>query len=152
MRHARRRAVTHDKRGVAAIEFGMIMAAIVVVVLGTYDIGNYVLQQMKLSAAAAVGGLYAVSYPADTAGTTNAINAALPAGWVGNVAITGPSLSCACWTAGGGQVGASCAANPVCPAGQNIQRFITINLQLNYTPLLVSGLTSTSANYVAQVQ
>jgi Flp pilus assembly protein TadG len=144
------RAAARDRRGMAAIEFGFVMGAIVVIVLGTYDVGNYVLQQMKLAEAAAVGGQFAVSYPTDTIGATNAINAALPSGWSG-VHITGPTLSCACWSASGGQVAASCSATPVCSSGQ-VERFVTITLQRNYSPLLVNTLTSTSASYVAQVQ
>jgi hypothetical protein len=49
--HLLARATVRGRRGIATIEFGMVMAAIVVIVLGTYDTGNYLLQQMKLSEA-----------------------------------------------------------------------------------------------------
>jgi Flp pilus assembly protein TadG len=145
----RLRVVARGRRGVASIEFGAIMACIVVIVLGTYDIGNYVLQQMKLEEAATVGGLYSVSYPLDTSGTLAAVNDALPTAWVGGVAITGPSMTCTCGTSGTGDA-ATCTAS--CPTGQ-VARFVTVSLQRNYTPLLLTTiLTSTTATYVAQIQ
>jgi Flp pilus assembly protein TadG len=143
--------LAQGRRGVASIEFGIVMAAIVVIVLGTYDIGNYVLQQMKLADAAHAGGQYAISYPIDTAGMTGAVEAVLPPAW-SDVTVTGPALTCGCWTAGGGEGAADCTASPVCPSGQTVERFITITVQRNYSPLLVVGLTSTSASYVARVQ
>jgi Flp pilus assembly protein TadG len=143
------RSAARGRRGVASIEFGAIMACIVVIVLGTYDIGNYVLQQMKLEEAATVGGLYSVSYPLDTSGTLAAVNDALPTAWVGGVAITGPSMTCTCGTSGTGDA-ATCTAS--CPTGQ-VARFVTVSLQRNYTPLLLTTiLTSTTATYVAQIQ
>ncbi len=143
------RGVARGGRGVASIEFGAVMAAIIVIMLGTYDIGNYVLQQMKLQEAAQVGGLYSVSYPLDTAGTLAAVNDALPTGWVGSVAITGPSMTCSCGGSGTGDA-ATCTA--ACPTGQ-VTRFVTVSLQRDYTPLLLTTvLTSTTATYVAQIQ
>jgi len=140
-------AVALGRRGIASIEFGVVMAAIVVIVLGTYDVGNYVLQQMKLAEAANVGGQYLVSYPTDTAGMTTALDNAVPPAWVSDVTVTGPSMTCTCGSAGIGDA-ATCAVP--CPSG--IARFMTITLQRNYTPLLVVGLTSTSASYVARIQ
>ena len=138
-----------NRRGIASIEFGIVMTAIVVVVLGTYDIGNYVLQQMKLADVAHVGGQFAVSYPLDTTGATTVMDAALPPAWVNDVTITGPSITCAC--ANGGAE-ADCSASPICPLGDSTERFITVTVQRAYSALLVPGLTSTSATYVVRVQ
>jgi Flp pilus assembly protein TadG len=143
------RAAVRGRRGIASIEFGIVMAGIVVIVLGTYDIGNYVLQEMKLADAAHAGGQYAMSYPTDTAGMTAAIDAVLP--WP-DVTVTEPTTTCGCWSSGGGESAADCSANPVCPSGETVERFITITLQRNYSPLLVMGLTSTTESYVARVQ
>lgn len=145
-------AAVRGRRGVAAIEFGIVMSAIVVLVLGTYDIGNYVVDQMKLADAAHVAGVFLISYPDDTAGMTLALDDVLPVGWADDVNVTGPSMTCACGTAGGGATPASCSGSPVCSLGQTPQRFMTITLQRNYTPLLIPGLTSVSSTYVARIQ
>jgi Flp pilus assembly protein TadG len=143
-------AAACDRRGIAAIELGMVVPAILVILLGTFDVGNYVLQQTKLAEAANIGAQYAISYPLDTAGITSVVQTALPPAWT-DVAITAPLMTCGCATSSG-QVAASCSGNPVCPTGETTQRFVTIKVQRNYTPLLVLGLTSTTASYVAQVQ
>jgi Flp pilus assembly protein TadG len=103
-------AAAQCRRGVAAIEFGITMAIIVVVVLGTYDIGNYVLQQMKLADAAHVGGQYAISYPIDTAGAISAVDSVLPPAWVDDTTVTGPSMTCTCGSSGTGDA-PTCSAN-----------------------------------------
>jgi hypothetical protein len=158
----RARAAVPDRRGTAAIEFGIVMAAIMVIILGTYDIGNYVLQEMKLADAAHVVGQYAISYPDDTTGMTNAMDAALPPAWIGSVELNPdpPVMTCTCGTSGPGDAG-TCSAG--CGPGQIPERFVKITLTLNYTtlnytplnytPLLLSKiLTSPSASYVARVQ
>jgi Flp pilus assembly protein TadG len=142
------RGALHGRRGIASLEFAMTMGAIIVIVLGTYDVGNYVLQEMKLTEAVDVGGQYAVSYPADTNGMKTAVAAALPASWT--VAAT-PVMNCKCAT-GGTETDADCTVMPVCPLGQTTERFITITLTRAYSPLLIGALTSTTASYVARVQ
>jgi hypothetical protein len=136
------RAAGRDRRGIATIEFGFVMAAIIVIVLGTYDIGNFVLQQAKLAEAAEAGGLYATSFPGDTVGTTCAVEAALCPG-------VSYSLSAGC-------SGATCplpSINVGAPTTESGSTTVTITLTGSYAPLLLTGiLTSTGALYVAQVQ
>ena len=140
-----------DRRGVSAIEFGVTVPIIVMIILGTYDLGNLVQQRMKLSDAVRAGGQYAMSYPTSTSGIQGAITAALPTGWSG-VTVGSPTMSCACWSAGGGETTASCAADPVCSAGEVTERFVTLTASRVYTPLLLVSFTSVSASYVARVQ
>ena len=70
----------------------MVVPAILVILLGTFDVGNYVLQQTKLAEAANIGAQYAISYPLDTAGITSVVQTALPPAWT-DVAITAPSMA-----------------------------------------------------------
>lgn len=145
------RGALADRRGVSAIEFGVVVPIIGIIILGTYDLGNLVQQRMKLADAVRAGGQYAMSYPTSTSGIRAAVTAALPAGWTG-VTVGSPTTTCACWSAGGGETAASCAADPVCPAGQVTERFVTLTASRTYTPLLLVSFTSVSANYVARVQ
>jgi Flp pilus assembly protein TadG len=139
-----------DRRGVSAVEFGATVPVLVVIVLGTYDLGNLVQMRMKLSEAAFAGGQYAVAFPSDSTGIATTIRAALPSGWT-DVAISGPTTACSCWS-GGAEAASSCASDPVCPTGQVVQRSVTLGLTKPYSPLLVMSLTSISASYVARIQ
>jgi len=144
--------MSSDTRGIASIEFAVIMPVILLILLGTYDVGGFVLQEMKLAEAANAGGQSAISYPpSDTAVTpsgqgtgmnaaylTQAIQAALPQGWTVGVDVTVIS-SMTCLN--------GCAPPP--------ERVVTIQLTRPFTPLLplFSGvLTSTSATDVVRVQ
>lgn len=146
----RPRTVWRNRHGVASIEFAVTLPAIIVIMLVTYDLGGYVLQQMKLAQAAYAGGQDAVSYPPTDVSNSNdpntqsllaAIQQALPVNWTlgGDTTV---SLAMTC----------TCGGTPL-----DTDRRITITLQRNYTMLLFSGimfprLTSTSASYVARIQ
>ncbi len=144
-------AALRDRRGVSAVEFGVTVPVIVLILTATYDIGNLVQMRMKLSEAAYAGGQYAVAFSDSNSGVLAAVNAALPAGWT-DVTMSGPTSVCTCWSAGGGEAAASCASDPVCPTGQVLQRTLTLSLTKPYTPLMMISLTSISASYVARVQ
>ena len=139
------------RRGVASIEFAVVLSVVVIFVLGTYDLGNILLQRMKLAEAVHAGAVYANSFPTDNTGISTKITAALPAGW-SDVVIAAPSISCACWTSGGGEATADCTASPVCPTGQTTERFMTLTLSRPYAPLLILSLSSTSVTYVTRIQ
>ena len=150
MRASRIRAAARDGRGIASIEFAIIMSAIVGIVLATYDLGGYVLQQMKLAEAVYVGGQDVISYPPTDVNNSNdpntqnlmtAIQNALPPTWILGADITVTlTPSCGC---GGTALTAD--------------RGVTITLQRNYALLLIPGvsfpgLTSTTATYYARIQ
>jgi len=133
-------------RGIASVEFALVTSVIAVIVLCTYDIGSFVLQQTKMTEAAHVGTQYAVSYPLDATGLTCAIEGVFCPN------VTYSSL-------GGGCVGATCtlptitvSAPSVTGTWPNSQVLITITVTQPFSPFLLSFLTSTSASYVARVQ
>jgi Flp pilus assembly protein TadG len=148
--HATRQifAAARSRRGIASIEFAIVTALIITIVLGTYDLGGYVLQQMALAEAAYAGGLDAVSYPPldinnssdpNTQNLISTIQNALPPNWV----LGGDTLY-------------SLSMTPTCGnATPSTGCLVTINLTRNYQPLLITGLTglsSTSVTYVARIQ
>jgi Flp pilus assembly protein TadG len=86
-------ALRHDRRAVAAAEFALIVPVLVTLLLGVFEIGNAVHQQLVLQQALRAGGLYALSFPTQTGeispannGILLAIQAALPPSWTMNVA------------------------------------------------------------------
>ena len=149
IRHALR-AVRASRRAVSAIEFGVVLPVIAAIILGTYDLGNLVQSQLKLSDALHAGGLYAMSYPTAFGGMQTAVTAALPATWT-DVTVPLPTARCACWTAGA-EATADCSANPICPSGSINERFVTLTASRPITPLLLVNFTSVNALYVARVQ
>jgi Flp pilus assembly protein TadG len=141
-------SAARSRRGIASIEFAIVTALIITIVLGTYDLGGYVLQQMALAEAAYAGGQDAVSYPPldisnsndpNTQNLINTIQNALPANWVL-----------------GGDTQYSLSMTPTCGnATPSTGCLVTINLTRDYTALLIpgiAGLSSTSATYVARIQ
>jgi len=139
------------RAGVASIEFAVVLSTVVIFVLGTYDLGNILLQRMKLAEAVHAGAVYAGSFPTDTTGISAKISASLPVGWT-DVTIGTPSLSCACWTSGGGDTTADCTATPICPIGETTERFMTLTITRPFSPLLISSLSSASVTYVTRIQ
>ena len=127
------------------MEFGIVMTAIIVVVLGTYDIGNFLLQQMKLAEAAEAGGQDAVSYP-----PTDVNNASEP-----NTQILMGAIASALpqnWAAGSDYT-VTLAQNCICNAGSANERYVTVTLSRPYRSLLgIPGLAMTTASYVARIQ
>lgn len=149
----RAKTFLHDRRGVSAIEFAVTVPAIVVIVLGTFDLGNLIQQKMKLDEAVHAGGIYAMSFPINTSGIQTAVAAALPTGWRNDVVVGSPSMTCACWTAGGGEIAADCTTTQIVCSGAITERFVTVTATKPFTPLLLIGLAnSVSATYVARIQ
>ncbi len=135
-----------ERRGIASIEFAIVMSTLSVIVMGTYDIGNYELQQTQLAEAAAAGGQDAVAYPptdvndpndANTQNLLAAIAQALPPNWVlGTDYTVNLSMTCTC----GGTL-------------PTTERLVTISISRPYTSLLgLPGLNLTSVTYVARTQ
>lgn len=148
---ARLAAAWRDRRGISAIEFGVTVPAIVVIILGTFDLGNLIQQKMKLDEAVHAGGIYAMSFPINTSDIQGTVTAALPTGWT-DVVVGSPTTTCACWSAGG-ETAADCTVTPVCTGGAVTERFITVTATKPFTPLLLIGLAnSVSATYVARIQ
>jgi Flp pilus assembly protein TadG len=145
------RVVRQDRRGVAAAEFAMIVPVFLIMLLATYDIGNYVLQQMQLQQALRAGGQYALSFPTQYSGMESAITAALPSGLQTTVTFpSSPTASCVCWSSGG-STPVACSAS--CASGTTKQSTLTLTAQLPYSPFMFATLgTTISGTYVVRFQ
>lgn len=135
------------------MEFGLVVPVIVIIVLGTYDLGNMIAIRGKLDDALHAGGIYAMSYPTSLTGMQTAVTAALPTGWT-DVTVSTPVASCSCWATGGTVTAADCTSDPICPIGQVNQRFIALSVTRPFEPLLLPTATfnSVSTTYVVRVQ
>ncbi|MGA9896899.1 MAG: TadE/TadG family type IV pilus assembly protein, partial [Terriglobales bacterium] len=88
----RHRTIARDRRGVAALEFGIIASTMVLLLLAAYDLGNAVYQRTVLAQAVRSAGQYALSFPTPSSGITTALTNTLPAHWTD----ASTSVSCTC--------------------------------------------------------
>lgn len=156
-----------DRRGVAALEFALVAPVVVVLLVGVFDIGFAVEQNMILAAAVQAGGRYALSYPTilgnssacPATSTSNptpptsaacAITQALPGSW----SVT-PSISCTCWDSSHGySTVSSCSSVSECPSSTQ-ERFVNLTASRPYTWLPSTSFTtlsSGSVSYVVRIQ
>jgi Flp pilus assembly protein TadG len=149
---ARLRAALASRRGVAAIEFAAVLPVMVVVITGTYDLGNLVQMHMKLGDAVRAGGQYAMSYPLDNADIEAAVTASLPSAWRASASVNTPVMACYCWDSGGGSETTTDCTTPGCAAGESVERFVTVSASLPYAPLLLRSYDVVNASFVARVQ
>ena len=136
-----------DRRGVSALELALLGPLLALLLLGTVDVGGVMQQGLLLRQAVRAGAVYAVQWPTDTTGMSNAITAALPSGM--NATVSTPTSSCGCWTSSGGVAAASCTST--CSSG-NLQTYVTLSVSKSYSPLLLSSLNSISASNVVRTQ
>jgi hypothetical protein len=142
------RWLKRDRRGIASIEFAIVSGVLLTIVLAICDIGNMVQERMVMQRALRAGGLYARSFPTQTDGIVQAMQASLRASWPNDwssVVIDPPESSYAC-------MGSSV---PVIDPGNcdGIPRYyVRLNVTRPYTPFLLSFITGNSVSYVVRVQ
>ena len=87
-------AALRGRKGVSALEFGLVAPVLILVLLGAFDLGNALQQSIRLESAARAGAQHAFAYPGDEAGITAAVRANL-AGW-SDVVVQRPVRVCRC--------------------------------------------------------
>lgn len=148
---AARRRLRHDRRGVAALEFGVLATVLVPLLLAVFDLGNQIYQTLVLRQAVRAGALYALYYH-DTAGIQHTIEASLPSGWTSaSVYGTGwaPATSCICMDSAGT---ASSSGDCSCPTGATVEKLMTLTVTMPFSPLIMATATQVSASDVIRYQ
>lgn len=121
----------HGEAGSAAIEFGLLAPFLVLLAVGTVEIGSSVYQAMQAQNAAEAGAVYASKYGFDADGISNSvINATGAASITANPA---PSSFCGCPTASG-IAAMSCAST--CAEGGAPGQYLRISAQITHDPML----------------
>lgn len=138
-------SVFRQKSGSAGIELVIVTPVLLLLMLGLYDIGNAIQQDIWLEQAARAGGIFALTDPANTSAIGSAVQAA-----VGNPVTVNVTTSPAC---SDNSTPISNGATPpsyTC-AGQAIfYQSITITAQATYKPLILP-LSAPEAQYVESV-
>ena len=145
-----------DRRGSAALEFGLVATMVLALLLFAFDVGLSMLQYAQLNVAVRAGGQYAMTFPTDEGGIHAAVTAALPSTLQAAVTTT---VGCECLADGAsgssicGGFSGSCSS---CGAGTT-QRFVHVATNVTTStwltsPLKITPLATPSACYVARVQ
>jgi Flp pilus assembly protein TadG len=122
-----RRRFRFGRRGVAALEFALIAPVLILLLLGVYDIGNAVDEQMVLQQALRAAGQYAISFPNSSDGILAAIQQGYPSSWTGvTPTVKGPS-------------------------GDTPPYYVTLKASLTF-PSLILPLPTSTLTYVVRVQ
>jgi Flp pilus assembly protein TadG len=118
-------------RGTAALEFGLAMPFLLVLVIGLVEVGLVTYEAMQVQDAAEAGALYASRYPADLTGMANAaVNAT---GTAGIAASPTPLAFCGCPSASG-ITAISCAT--LCTGGIAAGHYVKVSTALTHVRIL----------------
>ncbi len=130
-------AILGASRGVAAVEFALILPTAMVIMIGLFDFGLGAYQTMALRSAARAGGQYALINPDDDAGLLDAVllSTRLDAG---ELTVTDlPACRCSNGTV------VSCATG-ICPGNTPFNRYVEITVSKPYSTMFpYPGLPST---------
>jgi Flp pilus assembly protein TadG len=117
--------------GAAAIEFGIIVPVLTLMIVAVADIGLGVYYKMQVEDAAQAGAEYAIRNGFDINAITNAVLSATNASTIS--ASPAPAQFCGCAT-GSGINSTSCGTQ--CPGGTLAATYVTVSAQMTYYPIM----------------
>lgn len=144
VRHLARQAA-RDKRGVAAIEFGLMIPLLSLMVVSVTDIGLAVYRKMQVENAAQAGAQYAIARGFDASGISSAVTSA-----TNSTAITAspaPVKFCGCPTSTGIS---TVTCGTVCAGGAQAGSYATVSAQATYNTLINYQIVAATYSYNAQ--
>jgi hypothetical protein len=119
------------RSGTAALEFGLAMPFLLILVVGMAEVGVAAYEAMQVKDAAETGVIYASQHATDFAGVANAVIDAT--GTAGITATPAPAAFCGCPGAAGVTVG-DCTS--LCPDGSPQGRYVSVSASLTHVPIL----------------
>lgn len=134
-----------DRRGVAAVEFGLMIPIFSLMVVSVTDIGLGVFRKMQVENAAQAGAQYAIARGFNQDGISSAVTAASNSAAVS--ASPAPVQFCGCPTTTGIST-VSCGSS--CPGGSAAGTYAKVSAQATYYTLIDYRVVATSYNITAQ--
>jgi hypothetical protein len=134
-----------DIRGVAAIEFAIIIPMLLMMVICTVDLGMGIYRNMQVQNSAQAGARYAMTQSFDATLISNAVSSAT--GLQGIVASPPPAQYCGCATSAGI---APVTCGSTCPAGAVYGTYVNVAAQGSYTPIIPYPLIASHFTLKAQ--
>lgn len=138
------RRAERDTNGAAAIEFGVVVPMLTLMVIAIADIGLGVHRKMQVEDAAQAGAEWAIRNGFDSNGISNALTSATNASVIASPA---PQQFCGCAT--GSSVSTVACGTP-CPSGAMAGTYATVSAQLNYSTTLNYGIAPSTYTFAAQ--
>jgi Flp pilus assembly protein TadG len=130
-RAASKGSTRSDRRGTAAIEFGLISPFLLTLIIGLTEVGMAAFESMQVKDAAEAGVLYASQHPTDIAGIQSAVVNATSTS--GIIATPAPTSFCGCPGASGITVG-NCIS--LCASGSAQGQYVRVNANLTHSVIL----------------
>ena len=132
-----------DRKGTAAVEFGVVGSFLSLLTIGLVDFGMGYWEQMEVGNAVRAGTEYVIANSSslvttwDATSIENAVTNATSLS--GLSASPAPSTSCGCPTASGGittVAGTAPTCGGACTGGGTAGAYVTVNAKVSYTTLL----------------
>jgi Flp pilus assembly protein TadG len=134
-----------DRRGVAAIEFAIMVPTLVMMTVCTVDLGMGIYSNMQVQGAAQAGAQYAMVHGFDPNSISTAVSNAT--GQSGISASPSPLQYCGCATSAG-VTNVTCGSP--CPAGAVSGTYVQVSTQGTYTTILPYPMIANSFTLTAQ--
>jgi Flp pilus assembly protein TadG len=139
------RAMRDDRRGVAAIEFAIMVPTLIMMTVCTVDLGMGIYSNMQVQSAAQAGAQYAMVHGFDASLISSAVSNAT--GQSGISASPAPAQYCGCATSAG-VTNVTCGS--ACPAGAVSGTYVQVSTQGTYTTILPYPMIANSFALTAQ--
>ncbi len=139
------RGAIRDRRGAAAIEFGVVLPLLAMLVISAADVGLGVYRKMQVEDAAQAGAEYAIKHGFDANAISTAVLAATNASTISSS--PAPVQFCGCANASG--VSATTCGG-VCPSGAPAGTYTTVSAQGSYSTILNYVVVPDSYTFTAQ--
>jgi len=133
--HRPHQSILAARTGAAGVEFALLLPALSLLLMGTFDYGALAYQTMQVAAAAHAGADYALRNGWNQTGVQNAVTAATS---LAVSATPAPALSKGCISNNALVI----TTNSTCPSGGASGSYVVVNAQSPFSPLLAwSGLS-----------
>jgi len=130
--------------GAAAIEFGIVVPLLALMVTGVIDLGFGIYYKMQVEDAAQVGAQWAMKNGFDATMITNAVTSATNASAIS--ASPAPFQFCGCAT---GSAVSTATCGSTCTGGAQAGTYATVSAQRTYSPILSYPMLPGSYNLTA---
>lgn len=134
-----------SESGTAAIEFGLFIPVLLILLMGTAELGLIMYEGMQVNNAVEAGALYAATNGFNSAAITTAVTNAsvLPTGLNTLAATPAPTQFCGCPAAtgisnSGAPAAGSCTAYAACADGTTPGLYVQVNASLAHTVLITA--------------
>ncbi|MGQ0684364.1 TadE/TadG family type IV pilus assembly protein [Bradyrhizobium sp.] len=125
------RRAARDTGGAAAVEFGLIVPMLALMVVGIMDVGLAVHRKMQVEHAAQAGAEYAILNGFDASAISSAVTSATSA--TGITADPPPENFCGCATSAGV---APLTCGTTCPGGAAAGTYTTVSAKATYSTII----------------